>query len=100
MNSFLAVALALVPLLVTAQHIVRLETKTGDVEDAGMLLGSIDIQINAGALQACDIKELDVESVGGFGQGDIDVFTGPDLQECGNFTVPGGNVSKLVLSHK
>ena len=100
MNSYLAVVLAIIPLLVTAQQIIRVETKTGDVEDASMILGTIDIQIHGGALHSCDIIELDVESVGGFGQGQIDVFTGSQLQECGNFTVPNGNVSKLVLSHK
>ena len=86
--------------MITCQNVVRLETKTGDQVDAGMLLGTIDVEIITLDSTSCKIEELEANTFGGFEQGFINIFTGSELKDCENFFVPEGNVTTLILSHK
>ena len=86
--------------LAACQNVVRIETKTGDQVDAGMLHGTIDIEIKTIDSTSCVIEELESNTFGGFEQGFINFFMGSELKGCENFFVPEGNVTSLVLSHK
>ena len=90
----------LLPALANCQHIVRIETKTGDQVDAGMLRGTIDIEIETINSTSCKIEELESNTFGGFEQGFINVFTGSELEDCENFLVPESTITNLILSHK
>lgn len=99
MKSLLFCTIAVLPFLAYGQMIVRLETKTADVEDAGMLIGgSISLEMLMADATFCRIQELSSDGFN-FQQGKIDVFVGADLGGCANFTAPGGEISRVTLSH-
>ena len=87
-------------LVVSGQKIIRLETKTADIGEAGMGIGgSIAVELLMRDATYCRIGELSSDGFN-FQQGKIDVFVGEDLGACANFTAPGGEIARLTLSHR
>ena len=88
------------PLLAFAGDIIRIETKTADVENAGMTLaGKISMEILMTDSSYCRINDLTADGVT-FSKGKTDVFEHGELQNCANFTSPGSVVARLSLYHQ
>lgn len=78
--------------------ITSIEVKTADVSHAGMTLGSVDLEIITPEFKVCMIENLDSED-DDFSAGDINEFTGSQLQDCLEFPIPGGQVALLRVIH-
>ena len=77
--SVLALSLVFIS-VANASYLVRMDTKTADISDAGMqLLGEVDVEVYNVDGDHCNISDLD-SSGNNFQRGEIDVFEGGDLE--------------------
>ena len=99
MNLQIALICCLLFHLTTAQHIVRVETKTADADGAQMNFAQVNLRIFAKNLvDSCLIENLDSDG-NNFQKGELDVFTGRDLQGCDHFNTPNRTVNRIQISH-
>ncbi|TRY69040.1 hypothetical protein TCAL_16482 [Tigriopus californicus] len=96
--NYILVSLACGSLSQEVPVITAIEVKTADVSHAGMTLGSIDLELITPEFTICLIENLDSEN-DDFSAGDINEFTGSQLQECLDFPIPGGQVALLRVTH-
>ena len=95
----LFVLCSLLSSLASGQHIVRVETKTANADGAQMNFAQINLRIFAKNLvDSCLIENLD-SAGNNFQQGELDVFTGIDLQGCDHFHTPNRTVNRIQISH-
>ena len=94
------ILLSLLPLASLAGEIIRIETKTADVDDAGMTLaGSISIELLMTDSTFCRINNLQADGIT-FSRGKIDTFVNETLQNCQGFVAPGSTLPRLSLYHQ
>ena len=81
-----------------SQRVIQLQTLTGDEEDAGLNVGSINIQLINDQESSCYIGDL-ANQGNTFARGMIDVFEGhTELMDCDGFQMSNNSVT-LVVGH-